>query len=432
MAKNNQIETLELKKIVGGGQALGELESGKKVFVWGGMPGEVVEILITKNKSSLAEGIVTQIISANPERVEPKDPDSYLSTSPWQIMSYKYELKLKAELIDDAFILHHVKLPKKTAVHGNKKIYEYRNKMEYSFWWDNDNSKLDLAFFKRSSHTKIPILKSSLAMESITAASSKVLNILRNKNIQARDLKSMIIRSTQDNKVAVQLYVKNMDFEEFSSKDIDQLGLNQFEIIYSDPKSPASVVTKKIQTYGEALTDKILGKKFSYSTEGFFQVNIPVYENVLNEMKQWMINDVETLDLYSGVGTIGICLGGENTKLVEINKSAFEEMTNNINNLGLSGVEAILSPSENVLDFIKADSCVIVDPPRAGLDSKIIDKMLDAMPKRILYLSCNPVTQARDIERLLRKYKIVFNKGYNFFPRTPHIEHLVVLDAALA
>ena len=91
-------------------------------------------------------------------------------------------------------------------------------------------------------------------------------------------------------------------------------------------------------------------------------------------------------------------------------------------------VTAILAPSENALEYIKKKSNLIVDPPRAGLHEKVTFKILETLPERIIYLSCNPVTQARDIARLSEKYVISYHRGYNFFPRTPHIEHLVVLD----
>ena len=90
--------------------------------------------------------------------------------------------------------------------------------------------------------------------------------------------------------------------------------------------------------------------------------------------------------------------------------------------------QAILASSENALEYITSDSTIIVDPPRVGLHENVIDKLLETTPERIIYLSCNPVTQSRDVAKLSDKYGIRYHQGYNFFPRTPHIEHLVVLD----
>jgi 23S rRNA (uracil1939-C5)-methyltransferase len=88
----------------------------------------------------------------------------------------------------------------------------------------------------------------------------------------------------------------------------------------------------------------------------------------------------------------------------------------------------IETSSEAAVEYINGDSVIILDPPRAGLHGDVIDRLLDVTPERIVYLSCNPVTQARDIKYLAEKYGIRHHRGYNFFPRTPHIEHLVILD----
>ena len=100
-----------LDKIVGGGQALATMDDGRKLFVWGGLPGEKVEVQLTKKKSHLAEGFVTQVIESGRYRLEPRDADSYLSTSPWQIMSEPAEQHYKAALIEEAFELHDIVLP---------------------------------------------------------------------------------------------------------------------------------------------------------------------------------------------------------------------------------------------------------------------------------------------------------------------------------
>ena len=103
-------ETLRLEKIVGGGQAIGTLDDGRKAFVWGGLPKELVTIRVTKKKSHFIEGIVTEIIEKSPERITPKDENIYLSTSPWQIMPMSSEQSYKASLIEEAFFTsqHHI------------------------------------------------------------------------------------------------------------------------------------------------------------------------------------------------------------------------------------------------------------------------------------------------------------------------------------
>jgi 23S rRNA (uracil1939-C5)-methyltransferase len=423
-----QIETIRLEKIVGGGQALGQLPTGKKALVWGGLPGELVTMQVTKKKSSLVEGIVTEVIEASTQRMSPKDSGSYISTSPWQIMDFDAEQHYKAALIEEAFELHDIVLPQPIAIFSDKHEYEYRNKVEFSWWWSNETEQLDLAFFRRGTHGKIPVDGTSLATPAINESARRLRDILRERNTQARDLKTVIVRSSRKGEIAMQLYVKEEEFELFSDEELQRLNISGFELIYSNPKSPASVITKRLQQHGDiALRDEILGVPFTYATEGFFQINLPVYEQALQDMQEWVAPDKPTIDLYSGVGSIGLTIGGENATLIESNEHAVREMERNIAALGKNAT-AILAPSEKALDHISGEATIIVDPPRAGLHEDVIHRLLETSPQRIIYLSCNPVTQARDVARLAEKYGIRAHKGYNFFPRTPHIEHLIVLD----
>ena len=275
--------TIQLEKIVGGGQALGTLDDGRKAFVWGGLPGETVTIRITKKKSHFVEGVVTEVLAASPERITPRDPESYLSTSPWQIMPLASEQHYKAALIEEAFELHNIVLPEPIDIFCDGIPYGYRNKVELSWYSDraeDGTETLDLAFFRRGSKGKIVVDGTSLARPEINQLARQV-----------------------------------------------------------------------------------------------------------------------------------------------------REMQRNIHQLGRRGqAKAVLAPSEQALEYITGDALIILDPPRAGLHADVIAKLLAAQPQRILYLSCNPVTQARDVALLATHYGIAYHRGYNFFPRTPHSEHLVVLD----
>ena len=428
-------ETLRLEKIVGGGQAIGTLDDGRKAFVWGGLPKELVTIRVTKKKSHFVEGIVTEIIEKSPERITPKDENSYLSTSPWQIMPMSSEQSYKASLIEEAFLLHNITLPEKIEVFSDGVEFNYRNKVEFSWFGDktDDDEKetLDLAFFKRGGKGKVIVDGTSLAHPSINKLAIEIRDLLRTKPIVARQLKTLLIRSDQQGNAVWQLYVKDKIENLISDNEAKLLSAAGGEIIYSDPKSPASRITERLSKFGDTtLSDTILGVAFNYACEGFFQVNIPVYEKALSDMKAWInCNEkLPTLDLYSGVGTIGLTIGGDDVTLVEINEHAVAEMQRNITKLNRPNAKAILAPSEKSLEYITGEQIVIVDPPRAGLHTDVTNRLLETKPPRIIYLSCNPVTQARDVSLLQEKYEIVHHQGYNFFPRTPHIEHLVVLD----
>jgi len=424
--KTFPIVEVTLEKIVGGGQALGTLEDGRKVFVWGGLPDETVKVQLTKKKSSYAEGVVTDVVKASPERLAPKDPGSYLSTSPWQIMSLETEQRYKAALIEEAFELHDIVLPDPIEVYTDGTEYGYRNKVEFSFWFDTDTNKLSLAFFRRGTHGKIAVEGTSLAADSINQKATEIIEVLNELGIEGRALKTLLIRSSAKGETAWQLYVKDEDFD--AEAVLQKLPETENgEVIYSNPKSPASIITKRLTPQSKPLSDTLIDVPFHYATEGFFQINLPVYERSLTDMRKWVTAGAQVVDLYSGVGSIGLTIGGDNVTLVELNEHAVREMERNINELGKKATP-ILAASEQALEYITGDKTIIVDPPRAGLHEAVIARLLEEKPQRIIYLSCNPVTQARDVARLAEAYGIKAHRGYNYFPHTPHIEHLVVLD----
>lgn len=498
--KRQLLETIHLDKIVGGGQALGTLADGRKCFVWGGLPGETVTVRITKKKSHFVEAIVEEVISPSPDRIQPRDPDSCLSTSPWQIMPLEIEQAYKRQLIDDAFTLHGIALPETIDIYCDNVAYGYRNKVEFSWYSESimsqavsqkepgavsgpelfsDNNQeidtdsdreessgdtLDLAFFRRGSKGKIVVDGTSLARPEINNLARAIRDLLRHKRVAARQLKTLLVRCDQSGSCVWQMYVKDRLPEIITADEAAKLPAQGGEIIYSDPRSPASRITERLAHFGNTtLTDTILGIPFRYACEGFFQVNIPVYEQALRDMKEWVPYDCNSqhsgrqlghhqkiirdprevaqifsgvplaanqpiLDFYAGVGTIGLTIGGSNVTLVEINADAVREMQRNIAELDRTDARAVLAPSEQALDHITGKEIVIVDPPRAGLHPDVIATLLQKLPPRIIYLSCNPVTQARDVALLQQSYQITWHRGYNFFPRTPHIEHLIILD----
>ena len=419
-------EIIKLEKIIPGGQTLGNLADGRKVFVWGALPNEIARIEIYKNKKSYAEAIATEILEQSDLRIKSRD-ECYLSTSPWQILNFAEENRIKSQLIHDAFMQEKIDLSDfSNEIKTDSRDYFYRNKMEYSLYFmdlDEANQtqnidflqtfsdkeiqnrgKIFLAFHKRGSHRKIPILQSSIENPAIFVAAQKMINELNSAQIDARKFQHLLARCDQNGKVSAALFEKFM----------------------SHPQM-------------ENLADELLGREYSYSPNGFFQINLPIYEMALAEISRFTKDAKNVVDMYSGVGTIGFSVASDkNLTLVETDKNAFREMQNNIPK-DAKNVRAIHAKSEDALDFITNDATIILDPPRAGLNEKVISKLLDIQPPKIIYLSCNPTTQARDIAKLLNitdknleksaaKYKIINQQSFNFFPRTPHIENLIVLE----
>lgn len=451
------MEEVTIQKLVHGGQGLAELADGRKVFVWNALPGEVVRARIIKKKRSYAEAIAEEIVQASSDRVPPRE-ENYLATSPWQMMTFAAENYYKAEIVRELFEHERVELaglfmfsslqtagkenprgqispslslqtlgsenmdnPARLWVVHTSQEWCYRNKMEYSFWGDEQG--LHLALHQRGSHGKQIVEGSGLALPALDAGARAVLAELKKTNVRAGDLKTIIVRCSQKGGVVAALYTRVDDLPKMSLPTC----VKGLRVYYSEPKSPASVPTRLLYELGDVtLRDDILGKTFTYDVESFFQVNLPVYEKALERIREVCVGD--PVDMYAGVGSIGLSVAKNRVELVELDPATAKMARENVAaeiNLDTKVVEA---STEKALGYIVPDRPVIFDPPRAGLHAKVVERCLEVLPPQIIYLSCNPATQARDLAPLQAKYHIDFFEAYNFFPKTPHIETLAVLS----
>ena len=414
-----EFERVSIDKLVHGGQGLGTLGDGRKVFVWNALPREQVGIRIIKKKRSYVEAIAEEIIDASTERIEPREAN-YLATSPWQMMTFEAENRYKAAIVQELFEHEKVTIPSVSVATHTDNQWHYRNKMEYSFWGDDDG--LHLALYRRGSHGKQIVTGSKLAIPAIDTAANAVLKELQNSGERAGNLKTVMVRANQQGDAVASLFVKTKDFSEMSLP----AGLKGLRIYFSNPKSPAAVPTKLLHELGDVhLTDTLLGKPYTYDVDSFFQVNVPIFERALEAMKQY-INEPELTDMYAGVGSIGLSVAQKSVDLVELDAATAAMARINAEADGLQ-VRVIEASTEQALEYITGDKPVVFDPPRAGLHAKVVERVLEVKPEKVIYLSCNPATHVRDIARLQSTYNIEHFEVFNFFPRTPHIETLAVL-----
>ena len=478
---------LEIESLNDRGFGIGKI-GGKKWQILNSLPGEKVKLAEYK-KGRKPRGIAGEILKASEFRVKAKD-EAFLSTSPWQILNLSEENRIKKQKIKKYFQeMADFELPNFDIFSPIfEDSYNYRNKVEFSFYGFDETEELSLAFFKRgSSRGKIPVKSTSLIHEKMNIAASKIVQFLNQKKVVARDLKTLILRySNYEQKVIASLFLKEKALI-FSQNEVENLldrDLKGLAVIYSDPRSPASVVTKIQNFAGELfLTEKVADKLLNYNLFQFFQVNIKAFEEVILDLKKYLEltlpfkggegifpKTLPLLDMYAGVGTIGICLSDyfKQITAVELSpESQFLATQNAIQNGLLNFLDTSLkekylqnfkkskglnlaqnldldlteikklkefskfsfkeASSESSLEFIKENQILILDPPRSGLHSDLIQKILEKKPKTIFYLSCNPQTQARDFKELKENYQIDFYKVYNFYPHTPHSESLMIL-----
>lgn len=410
---------VRIVKLVAGGQGLGELPDGRKIFVWGALPGELIKVEIIREKKSFAEGVAVKVLEQSDDRVKPHDAN-HLAHSPWQIMTMAAENQAKLEIVREQFAREHIDtaaFPAKIIAADNDG-YGYRNKMEYGF--TASGGELMFALTARGSHDVIPTEESALASPAINTAARELLDLLRGLDVGERDLRSLILRSNQQGDVVAALYINHPRFKKLELTP----SLKGLRVYYHNPRNRTRRGAKLVQDLGEnVLIDNLLGREFSYGVHSFFQVNVPVYEAALMRIIQFV--DGPVVDMYAGVGSIGLSVAKGHATLVEIDSASAAMAKRNARGVDADVVE---SSAERSLDYITAEATVIFDPPRAGLSPKVVERCIAVKPPMIVYLSCDPATLARDLARLGEAYDIVDVSIYNFFPRTPHIETLVVLN----
>ncbi|MER3581284.1 MAG: 23S rRNA (uracil(1939)-C(5))-methyltransferase RlmD [Patescibacteria group bacterium] len=412
------------EKIGHNGVSIGKL-NGKVVFAYGVLPGERAKVRILKEKKNFIEGEIVEIIEKSKNRVEFKE-DHYLSCSPWQCFSYDFQIETKKNLLKEIFFEFAKENLELNEFYPANNIFEYRTKIEYSFLKEE---KYYLAFYKRNNpFEKIKLKNGCLLINK--KANESALKILEEINKQNLDgLKSLILRFSQSNKEVLAVLLVNNKKVKF---DFNLENLVGFILSYSNPKSPASNFDEILLIKGrEYLREKILNLEFKYLYKSFFQNNIELFEKAIEVMKKYCQDSQKLLDLYCGVGIIGILLNeySKNIIGVDIDKEAIAYAKINAELNNVKNFKGIVLASEKIpQDLINKTDILILDPPRVGLPKKLISNIIKEKPQKIFYLSCNPLTQARDFYYLKDFYKVLGFYGFDFYPNTPHIESLLILE----
>lgn len=420
--------TVEFKKIVGEGKALGRSD-GKVVFCHGVLPEETARVRAVIEKRNFMEAELLEILAPSPKRVAPLE-DHYLSCSPWQVMDYAFQCETKKNLIEDLLYQTTKETIRLDKFYGAKNIFGYRTKIEYSF--TGEPGSLSFAFHKRGNYReKYPLPRGcALISPEANSAALEILAAVNGLALSTGDLKTLIIREAKKpgSRVAV-LYMKRGDI---NFPEIRIAGLDGFLAVYSDPVSSVSRVDGIIKAWGnDFVTEELPGGCFSYGFDCFFQNNTELFEEALKEIRAAAFKCDKLVDLYAGVGVIGLTLRDLAGKIyaVESSASSAKYAALNAAACGASNFEIICSLSEKTAgDLFSGTDILVLDPPRAGLHTKVIKRIMEILPKRIIYLSCNPITQGRDAAFFLEKYKIIRAAGFDFYPNTPHAETLLVFE----
>ncbi len=449
MARKKEIlHNIEVTSVSYKGHGVTLHPDGREIHILGAVPGDILDIQIYKRVKDIYYADVVEIKHESSYRISPREEEVYKSTSPWQIFDFNYENSIKKNFVTRFFKEHaDTQIDSEIFFPNGFDIYNYRNKIEYGFWRDKESGKYSFSFFKRgSSRGKIPVTNSALNHPLINEVGSLFLDLVNSKSIDFGILKYLILRySYKTNKVFAHLIIQK-DFEELNiSKDEFRVFFEKTKLLsgltvsFSTPETPGARTEKEYLNLGkEYLEEKISDFDFIYHHSHFFQVYVPIFDYVIKDIMDVLDTIVKErkclfskmTDLFAGVGIFGITLNqfAESIVGVEISPNTKEFAETNAGFANLTNFDFIETDTDKATDILENSDIVIVDPPRAGISKDTIKAILKFKPEIIVYLSCNPQTQAMDFNWLKKDYKMIFNKGYNLFPRTPHVEHLIILE----
>lgn len=456
------IEGLEITSLAAEGNALGR-DGDMVVFVPFGAPGDVVDVKLEKKKKSYANGRIVSFRHKSDDRVEPRcEHFTICGGCRWQHLPYEIQLKSKRQQVVDALErIAKVELPEIAPALGSEHIWEYRNKMEYTF-----SNRCWLTFEQLESGEEFP--DRDAAGFHIPGAFDKVLDIhkcclqddLGNRirlfikgygkghglsfydlKAQSGFLRTLMIRIASTGEVMVVMVVGEEQPEQL--EQLMKAIADQFPEITSlmyavntkvnDTLGDIDIVAYKGKPYIE---EEMEGLRFRVGPKSFYQTNSrQAYQlyKVARDFARLSGNEL-VYDLYTGTGTIANFVSRQARKVIGIEyvEDAVADARVNAQVNGIENVEFFAGDMKDVLndEFISRHGrpdVMIVDPPRAGMHTDVIDTILRAEPRAIVYVSCNPATQARDIALLDCKYGVEAVQPVDMFPHTQHVENVVRL-----
>ena len=461
-SKRQIIQKVEVLDAAAKGKSMARAPDGKVVFISGAVPGDIVDIQLRKKRKSYYEGEVIKIISKSSYRVNPKCSHFQICGGcSWQNMDYENQIKYKQEEVQNNLErIGGVKPIITRPIKKAKKEYFYRNKLEFSFsnsrWLTNDEIKSSKTFSDKNAlgfhipgmwNKVIDIEKCWLQKN----PSNRIRNYIRENSKKigltyfdyknnSGDLRSMTIRTstTGEIMVLIQFYNKTKLIKNL----LDNL-LNEFPNITSllyviNTKANDTLYDQKINChYGNNhIFEQINGLKFKIYAKSFYQTNSQQAKTLYNIVKRMAdIKPHEVIyDLYSGIGTISIFLAENAKKIIGIEsvkdavKAAKENAKlNSINNVSFYNGEIRKVLNDDFIINNGSPNTIIIDPPRSGMHKKVISKILKILPHKIIYVSCNSATQARDLSLMKEFYTISISQSIDMFPQTYHVENVVLL-----
>ncbi len=445
------------------GKAIGRVDD-VVVFTTHVIPGDVVDMQVTKKRTKYMEARVTRVVEQSPDRV-PAFCVHYevCGGCKWQFLPYEKQLFYKQKQVSDQLLrIGRIDLPEITPILGSKKTTYYRNKLEFGFsnkrWLTyeeigtegDDMNKNALGFHVPGMFDKIININKCWLQGD---PSNQIRNFIKeyadqnnleffDRRIQSGLLRNIIVRTstTGDLMLIVCFFSEQKENREALLAAIAAEFPEISSLMYViNEKGNDTINDQQILVYkgNDHIMEEMEGLKFKIGPKSFYQTNSEQAYELYKVTREFagLKGDEVVYDLYTGTGTIANFVARNVKKVVGIEyvPEAIEDAHVNSVLNGIENTSFFAGDMKKILtsSFIakhgKPD-VIITDPPRAGMDEDVVKTILEAAPEKVVYVSCNPATQARDITLLSKKYKVTRVQPVDMFPHTHHIESIVVLE----
>lgn len=457
------VEGLEITAVAAEGNALGRINGEKVVFVPFGAPGDIADVKIVRRKHNFCEGRIERLVTPSPIRVEPRCSHfTICGGCRWQHLPYDFQLQQKQQQVTDALErIAKVELPPVTPIIGSDHIWNYRNKMEYTFsnkcWLTREqldsgeefSDRNALGFHIPGAFDKVLDIKECHLQDSL---GDRIRLFVREYGLkhgyafydlraQTGLLRTLMIRIASTGEVMVVVV-----FGENNQTAIDDI-LEAIAVKFPEITSLQYVVNTKcndtisdqeiiVYSGKPYIEEEMEGLRFRIGPKSFYQTNSPQAYKLYSVARDYaeLKGDELVYDLYTGTGTIAnfVARNCRHVIGIEYVPEAIDDAKINATVNGLANTEFYAGDMKDILtdEFIALHGrpdVMIIDPPRAGMHQDVVDVILRALPRRLVYVSCNPATQARDLALLDTHYKVDAVQPVDMFPHTQHVESVVKL-----
>lgn len=466
MARKKQeiiLENVVIESVAAEGKALARVD-GTVLFVQFAVPGDVVDVKVTKKKKNYMEGYILRLVKPSEHRLEPFcEHFGVCGGCKWQPLPYEMQLQAKQQQVYDQLVrIGHLEVPEISPIIPSEKTEYYRNKLEFTFSqrrWLNEGEDPDsftpqqrcgLGFHVGRFFDKVLDINHCWLQEEpsnsirLFIKEYALSHSLEFFNIREHTgfLRNMFIRTTEKGEVMLIICFYHEDRQAREALlDAVAAKFPQIVSLYYviNGKANDSIADQDCILYkgDEAIYETMENLRFKIGPKSFYQTNSRQAFKLYSTAREFaaLTGPEVVYDLYTGTGTIAQFVSSKASRVIGIEyvPEAIEDARINAEGNGIKNCEFFAGDMKDILtdSFVQEHGkpdVIILDPPRAGIHPDVAQVILNAAPQRIVYVSCNPASQARDLEILCRDYRITAVRPVDMFPHTHHVENVVALE----